>query len=30
MFSKNKKRNANLVELNEPTLQEESKDDQAH
>jgi predicted tellurium resistance membrane protein TerC len=30
MFSRNKKRNANLVELNEPTLQEESKDDQAH
>ena len=30
MFSKNKKSNANLVELNETTLQEESKDDQAH
>ncbi len=30
MLSRNKKRNANLVELNEPTLQEESKDDQAH
>jgi predicted tellurium resistance membrane protein TerC len=30
MLKRNKKRNANLVELNEPTLQEESKDDQAH